>query len=285
MTYILPDFFLEEQKKRVIASDSLFCVSNSSRHTQADLSVRNVTHVMILLHTGQKHLKFANQTVSIAENSILLLSQGHYFMSEIVNGNALYEATLIFFDDGYIHSFLERHALQILDCDGEKTVHFAMDRLLKNLSDSYKWYLDEPIEKKAEILKLKTEELLLHLYANHKARFSAFVQTVLSASEGRIKYLLESNADLFDDVAHMGALTRLSKTQLRKSVQNLYGVNPKEWLDKKRMEKAALLLKTTDRAIHAIATDCGYATLSWFGSQFKTFYRLTPKEYREQNRY
>ncbi|MCK9372794.1 MAG: AraC family transcriptional regulator [Sulfuricurvum sp.] len=205
-------------------------------------------------------------------------------MSEIVNDKGVYEATLIFFDDLYIHAFIERHKLQILDSMAEKTALFKMDGLLKNLSDSYRLYVNKTIENKSEILKLKTEELLLHLYANNKERFSAFVYTVLSTADSRMKYLLESNVDILEDVAGMCALTRLTKTQLRKSVHNIYGLNPKEWLDQKRMEKACLLLKTTDNPIHSIATGCGYSTVSWFGSQFKKFYRLTPKEYREQNR-
>lgn len=44
-----------------------------------------------------------------------------------------------------------------------------------------------------------------------------------------------------------------------------------------------LLLKNSDKNISEIATECGYSTVSWFISQFKKEYSLTPKEFREQD--
>ena len=81
----------------------------------------------------------------------------------------------------------------------------------------------------------------------------------------------------------MCKIARVSKNELRVAMNDSFGMKPKEWLDSRRLEQASLLLKNTDESIGAIATTCGYSTLSWFGVQFKKVYGVTPKAYREQN--
>jgi len=44
--------------------------------------------------------------------------------------------------------------------------------------------------------------------------------------------------------------------------------------------KASLLLKNTDKTITQISSECGYSTSSWFISEFKKKFSLTPKDFR-----
>ena len=46
------------------------------------------------------------------------------------------------------------------------------------------------------------------------------------------------------------------------------------------MLAASEALRSTDRAVSAVAADTGYADLSAFNRQFKRFYGLPPREYR-----
>ena len=283
MTYIVPNHFLEKQPNAIISSDSLFTLAYSSKRTQDNIAVRNTTHVMILLTSGSKKLTSKNQEIMLDTGDILLLTQGNYFMSEVVSNQGLYEAMMVYFDDGFIMNFIAKYEIDLNNCKAKDFVAFSSDTLLKSLIDSYGLYMNKNLEHQNEIIKLKTEEIFLHLLSENRASFYAFLKAISLSAKDRIKYILEANIDLIDNVSDMTKLTRVSKSELRLTMKKLFGLSPKAWLDSKRLEQASLLLRNSDETIASIATTCGYGTVSWFGVQFKKNYGVTPKAYREQN--
>ena len=61
------------------------------------------------------------------------------------------------------------------------------------------------------------------------------------------------------------------------------GQNFSEYLTQVRMQKAVQLLATTDEKIYVISAEVGYANTKYFIRAFRSYYRMSPSEYREQN--
>jgi AraC-like DNA-binding protein len=283
MTYIVPNYFLEEQPNAVISSDSLFSLTYSSRRSQDKISIRNTTHVMIMLLSGKKRLWTEHEEISLHSGEILFLAQGNYFMSEVVNDEGVYEAMMVYFDDAFVMDFIKKYTFELNTCQAQSLLSFSSDKLLKSLMNSFRLYGNQKLEHKNAIIKLKTEEVFLHLLSQKSNAFCGFLKAITLSSKERIKYILEANFDLFESVDDMCKITRLSKNELRHKMQEIFQMQPKGWLDSKRLEQASLLLRNSDDTIASIATSCGYSTVSWFGVQFKKAYGVTPKCYREQN--
>lgn len=55
-----------------------------------------------------------------------------------------------------------------------------------------------------------------------------------------------------------------------------------DYLIRKRMEKAAYLLKNSNKRIYEITSELGYQNPQYFSKMFRKHYGLTPNEYREQ---
>ena len=284
MTFLVPNYFLEEQPQNVISSDGLFSVTYSSKRDTNAILVRNLTHVMILLTNGTKRLQFDDTTCLLEKGSLFFLAQGNYVMSEVLDKNGLYEAVMVYFDDSYVLDFIKTHQIDLSFSPKSKVVTFKADALLDDVMHSFSGYLTAELAHKPSIVKLKTEEISLHLLSTEKEKFYPFLQHIVASSQGRICYLLEENLDIIQSVDDMARIARVSKQELRKKLFECAGLSPKTWLDTKRMQQAATLLKHSDQSITSIATSCGYSTASWFGAQFKKHYGVTPKEYREQNR-
>lgn len=53
-----------------------------------------------------------------------------------------------------------------------------------------------------------------------------------------------------------------------------------EYLIRKRMEKAGMLLKDTDMMIQDVAKVCGYSNQRYFASSFKKYYACTPTAFK-----
>ncbi len=284
MTYLVPNYFLEEQPNAVISSDSLFTLAYSSNNSQNNFMIRNTTHAMILVMEGRKKLTYKEETSLLKKGDILLLTQGNYTMSEIISDEGKYEALLVYFNDDFIMKFLQTYNIETNTFEPKAFISFHSDRLLTLLIDSFSLYINQDLERKNEILQLKTQELFLHLMSKHPKKFSSFLKAISDSSTHRVAYILESNLDMIESVEDMCRIARVSKNELRKAIEEYASLSPKAWLDSKRLEEASLLLRTTDEPIISIATTCGYSTLSWFGVQFKKSYGTSPKVYREQNR-
>ncbi len=85
-------------------------------------------------------------------------------------------------------------------------------------------------------------------------------------------------------VAEMSKVVFLSEVQFRKLFLRITGTNPIRFLQRRRIERASVLLRTTDESIHAIAEACGFMDLSFFHRIFKKWAKMTPGQYRQGKR-
>ncbi|MGD1946437.1 MAG: helix-turn-helix domain-containing protein [Croceivirga sp.] len=62
---------------------------------------------------------------------------------------------------------------------------------------------------------------------------------------------------------------------------NLYGVRPNRFIQMKRIERAQLLLLTTNDTLEVIAEKVGLNNFSYFSRIFKKITGITPGKYRK----
>jgi len=80
-----------------------------------------------------------------------------------------------------------------------------------------------------------------------------------------------------DDLA---AAAGLSRAHFSREFRAAFGESPHTYLLTRRMERAAALLRTTDRSVADICFSVGLQSVGSFTSSFKRTYGLTPTEYR-----
>jgi AraC family transcriptional regulator, exoenzyme S synthesis regulatory protein ExsA len=283
MIITLPNYIFENKKLYEIIHDDSIVVSKSSRYKKDRLYLRNSMHLVILLVNGGKTLHLSNSEISIDTSDILYLSQGNYFMSEILGDKNNFESILIFFDDEYVFNFIKKYNI-ILDAVEQKDVLLLKrDEFINTCVSTVNQYFQSRVNNSLDLVKLKLDELFLYSLSKDKEKFSTFLNKIVQTKSLRIKYILEENLDILSSVDDMCKLTRLNSKALRKEMIRLYNQNPKEWLDERRLCLATTLLKNTQKSVSQIATTCGYSSVSWFIIQFKKYYKTTPLLFREQN--
>jgi len=283
MIVTLPNYLTQNPNLYKLIYDDSFISSKSITYKKDKLSLRNSTHMIILLIDGAKVLHLKDKDIKVDESEILYLSQGNYFMTEKISSKNAYESILICFDDEFVLKFLKKYNIKIQIKQTKSIISVKKDDFLSLVVSTINKYFDSKLENKLDLLKLKTEELFLYTLSKDKQNFLAFLNSIISTKSSRIKYILESNFDIISSVDDMCKLTRLNEKALRKEIQRLYNQNPKKWLDTNRLNRATLLLKNTNESISNIATSCGYSSVSWFIEQFKKYYKTTPFLYREEN--
>ena len=280
MTYIVPNYFIENNYKNLIKIDTLFCLNYITKKQNDFVDARNTMHSMNILLEGAKIIHTKTQEITVNAKELCFLTQNNYYMSERMANKSRYKSMILYFDDAFILAFIKKYNIE-LQGRQEQTVlkvSYHLDTLFSKNVTLFEEYLEQKLS--TELLKLKVEEIFLHAMRLMPKEFHSFLNAIVQKSDERTLHILESNIDLIENLNDMCSLTHLTPSRLRNYIKKHTNSTPKLWIDTKRLQKAILLLKNTDKNISEIASECGYATPSWFIAQFKKEYGKTPKEFK-----
>ena len=103
----------------------------------------------------------------------------------------------------------------------------------------------------------------------------------ISAIDKAIEYVREhfKESIVLQDVLN---LTNYSKSHFIKLFRDVTGCHFTEYVNKYRIERAALDLLYTKKNITEIATDFGFNNIQYFSRVFKEYMKCTPKQFQKK---
>jgi AraC-like DNA-binding protein len=81
-------------------------------------------------------------------------------------------------------------------------------------------------------------------------------------------------------VADLARAAGLSPAHFSREFRKAYGEAPHQYLLTRRLERAAALLRNTDRSVTEICFDVGLSSVGSFTTSFRRVYGRTPRDYR-----
>ncbi len=81
-------------------------------------------------------------------------------------------------------------------------------------------------------------------------------------------------------VTEMAAAAGLSRAHFSREFRRAFGESPHSYLLTRRLERAAALLRNTDRSVAEICLDVGLTSVGSFTTSFKRSFGKTPTAYR-----
>lgn len=154
--------------------------------------------------------------------------------------------------------------------------------LIKNYFQNLSYYFDHPNMISENLLRIKIKELIHILVktdasGNNQKIFGA----LFHANEYEFQEVIQ--AHLFDDLnlEDLAFLTSLSLSSFKRKFSSVYGTSPNKYFISKRLEKAQVLLSTTDWRISEVAYECGYSDVGYFTKTFQKYYNCSPTNFRE----
>jgi AraC-like DNA-binding protein len=82
------------------------------------------------------------------------------------------------------------------------------------------------------------------------------------------------------DIDALAASAGLSRAHFSREFKRAFGESPHQYLRSRRLERAAALLRTTDRSVAEICLSVGLRSIGSFTSSFTQTYGLSPTAYR-----
>lgn len=132
--------------------------------------------------------------------------------------------------------------------------------------------------------KVKVLELLLFLsgleYKGESEERRYFSRSQVTAAKEAKKYLL-AHLDEHITITELADMLGISSTSLKICFKGVYGDTINGYITNCKMQKAALLLKNTDKSVLEIAGIVGYNNGSKFAGAFRRVMNKSPNEYRK----
>jgi AraC-like DNA-binding protein len=112
----------------------------------------------------------------------------------------------------------------------------------------------------------------------------------MSASEDANRRLLRAR-DAMDrryadplDVSAVATVAHMSRAHFSREFRRVFGETPRDYLYRRRVERAMLLLRTTDLPVTRVCVDVGFTSHGTFTRRFVEVVGCTPSELRERER-
>ena len=84
------------------------------------------------------------------------------------------------------------------------------------------------------------------------------------------------------DIDELSEVACITKTYLIRLFRKEFGTSPLQYINKKKVERAQLLLCTTDMPVKEVAYRIGFNDQSYFIRMYRKVTGTTPQEYRKQ---
>lgn len=176
------------------------------------------------------------------------------------------------------------------------TSHAVFDYAQKAVALGVKQYLLKPVRKE-ELMESLTEatesyrQIMQQQFyeQQQEEKNSVLVDPEdLEEEKGKLTELIRQVRDYIAEHldeelkrSDLAAMIYVHPDYLSHAFKDETGVSLSEYITRKRMDYALVLLEKTNRSISDIAARCGYASIAYFTKTFKRMMKMTPKEYRK----
>jgi AraC-like DNA-binding protein len=139
------------------------------------------------------------------------------------------------------------------------------------------------LEKPSELLlRLKLKELIVSiLQSQNNLDLSRYLLSLANGETASITDIMEANYCYNLSLQEFAELCHMSLSTFKRDFYKRYNESPGRWLLKKRLDYAAVLLRTSDMSISQILFECGFEDLSHFSKVFKDAFGTSPTVFRK----
>jgi len=157
----------------------------------------------------------------------------------------------------------------------------VVDNLLSNYKQSINILLDNPelADEDMIVTKLKEFVLLMTKSQNIPSQLD-FLSALFSPINIPFKSTIKQNLYANLSIDELARLCHMSTSSFKRKFKEVFSETPKKYISRKKIEKAAQLLKSKDLRISDIAYDVGFDSIATFNRNFTKKYGKSPSEYR-----
>ncbi|WP_044201128.1 AraC family transcriptional regulator [Flammeovirga sp. OC4] len=251
-----------------------------------DATMNNEACFIHVLH-GKAMLYATNEQYTFTSSDSFLMKCGNYVNHWVEQQEEQpYEAILIHFYPDTLKYVYDEGLPEVLKYPrkvSQNVEKIPLDEMITTYIDSLLFYFKNPSMVNEELIKLKVKELVL-LLSNAKEgnNVKALLSSLFQPEETQFKKIIHSH--LYEDLSieDIAILTGLSLSTFKRKFRQTFDESPKQYINKKRIQKASELLIQTNHRISEICYDCGFNDVGYFSKVFHQHYGFSPSSFRKK---
>jgi AraC-like DNA-binding protein len=156
-----------------------------------------------------------------------------------------------------------------------------VDRLLENFRESINILLDNPELADDNMVKTKLKEFVLLMSKSQGAPSQLdFLAALFKPNDVAFKSTIQHNLYANLSLDELATLCHLSTSSFKRRFKATFDESPKKYIAKKKLERAAEMLKSAGSRVSDVAYDVGFDSLSTFNRNFVNHFGRSPSNYR-----
>lgn len=255
-------------------------------------------HALVFVMAGVKQIRIGSEQYRIGPGELFLIPRGEYVMSEYIARNRGFRSLMLFFSRQLARETLsslhlaetvpgrersgEAAAADVLSAAAVQVIP-GTDEIARVFAALDAYGLRES-EYREELVRLKFRELvILLLDSPWRSRILSFLRDAARSGLPELARVVE--AHLYEPVtlADLARMSGRSLSAFKRDFSRDFGEAPKTWMRRKKLERAAYLLRTTELPLEEVAESCGLADGAHLSRLFREFYGRTPSAYRAEH--
>ncbi|MCT4586938.1 MAG: AraC family transcriptional regulator [Carboxylicivirga sp.] len=231
------------------------------------------------LQIGKKQVHFADASVIVNKEQSLLIRQGNWLWTELLDNDDIYYCKLFFFSEERLRMFLKTHS-KVTYTANEEVPFFIVenDKYLSSFLDSLSTMSKLPEGFLSNLLDVKFEEIMIYLLTKYGDKFEFYLHSLISREESPFRRTVESHVHSNLKLEEIAFLCNMSLSSFKRNFTKEFGGAPGKWLQQKRLLKAKEILSEGKLRASDIYLDFGYSNLSNFSIAFKNKFGISPTD-------
>jgi len=278
-----PDIFTQLSLK-----DQLFCYYECPQKEKIVQLYSNHNQLTFTL-SGKRILRQGDNEWTLSQENGFLVKRGAFFQ-ELPENYSDWEVLVLYLKDDYLKKVFEEFRPHfslgsLPKVDLKMIQEFTINDKILNSCKSLLPYFSNPQLLPDSIFEGKFKELLFNIliHPNNK-QILAYINQITDDYVVPIWEVMEANYYYDLKISEFAEIANRSTSTFRRDFEEHYGTTPGKWLTNKRLEKAKLLLISSEKTIGDINFECGFKNTSHFSRIFKDKFNASPTEYRLQNK-
>ncbi|HAA15230.1 MAG TPA: hypothetical protein DCE41_27455 [Cytophagales bacterium] len=237
---------------------------------------------------GRSELYAAEHTDGLSSDTSVLMKCGSFINSWQVTEQAdPYEAIAIHFYPDVIQLIFEDQIPEYLQKpvgDGSRVFQkIEKNEILKSYIGSLLIYFNHPELFTPDTVALKLKELIALLYQLNSNGIREILSDLFNPYQVGFKSVIKEHIFHQLTLEEYATLLNMSVSSFKRKFKELYGIAPGQYMQTKRLERAAQLLSTSSARVTEVCFDCGFGDISNFSKAFARKYGLPPSAYQNQH--
>lgn len=238
-------------------------------------------NTVIYILEGDKIFRSEISEFNVKKGDLLFVRKGYRLYSESTNSS--YKSLVFFVDSTIIKDFVSQNTdvLQVKSVATSPSwvLKLKSDEAFEKFVESVLPYFKIEIKYLDQFLKIKAQELLLHLInADYQDNFKNFLLNNFSGQKIDLDYVISTFYLKKLSIAELAKISGRSLSTFKREFIQKYGEAPAAYLKNKKLEHAGFLLKNNLATVEEAAETIGYDSVSHFISSFKEKFGKTPKQ-------